>query len=33
MTQVQPIDRHTITSGHEAEVFALLAGFIDDARA
>jgi len=33
MTQVQLIARHTITPGHEAEVFALLAGFIDDARA
>jgi len=33
MTQVQLIARHTITPGHEAEVFALLAGFIGDARA
>jgi quinol monooxygenase YgiN len=33
MTQVQLIARHTIKPGHEAEVFALLAGFIDDARA
>ena len=31
MTQVQLIARHTITPEHEAEVFALLAGFIDDA--
>jgi quinol monooxygenase YgiN len=32
MTQVQLIARHPITPGHEAEVFALLAEFIDDAR-
>ena len=33
MTQVQIIARHTIKPGHESEVFALLAGFIDTARA
>ncbi|MCL2584395.1 MAG: antibiotic biosynthesis monooxygenase [Streptosporangiales bacterium] len=33
MTQVQLIARHTIKSGHEDEVFALLSGFIGEARA
>jgi quinol monooxygenase YgiN len=33
MTQVQLIARHTIKPGHENEVFTLLAGFIDAARA
>jgi quinol monooxygenase YgiN len=33
MSQVQLIARHTIKPGHEDEVFALLGGFIDAARA
>jgi quinol monooxygenase YgiN len=32
MAQVQLIARHTVKPGHESEVFALLAGFIDAAR-
>jgi quinol monooxygenase YgiN len=33
MTQVQLIARHTIETGHEQEVFKLLDGFIEMARA
>ena len=33
MNQVQLIARHTIKPGHESEVFALLTGLIDAARA
>jgi quinol monooxygenase YgiN len=33
MSQVQLIARHTIKPGHEDDVFALLTGFIDAARA
>jgi quinol monooxygenase YgiN len=33
MTQVQLIARHTVKPGHEKEAFALLAGFVDAARA
>lgn len=33
MSQVQLIARHTVKPGRESEVFGLLAGFIDAARA